>query len=382
MIVATEKQPSRITGRYETGRPGPLLLALGAMHGNEPAGVLATRRVLDALEREAPPLLGRLVALTGNLGALERGVRYLDADLNRIWTAEALRISALGEDSFGAESREQRDLRDAIERELSGERDVILLDLHSTSADGPPFSVIGDTLKNRRIARALKAPVILGLEENVEGTLLGYFGERGLAAIGFEGGQNDRESTIEHHEAALWLALVAAGMLEREHVPDIELHETRLEQVSGNLPMVVEILLRHGLEPDEHFVMQPGFENFSPVTKGQLLASGRSGDVRSHLNALLLLPRYQGQGLDGFFLARPVAPVWLHLSRVLRRTRMERLLGLLPGVRLADKSGDRISVDTGVARFLALQVFHLLGYRRRRVLGKNLVFERRREALD
>ncbi len=126
--------------------------------------------------------------------------------------------------------------------------------------------------------------------------------------------------------------------------------------------------------------MEPGFANFMPVKKGVLLANGSRGAVYAPRAALLLMPRYQGQGLDGFFLARRVAPFWLRVSRWLRRMRVERALGLLPGVRLGDAGGDRVQVDTRVARFLALQLFHLLGYRRRRRLGRHLVFERRRES--
>jgi succinylglutamate desuccinylase len=55
--------------------------------------------------------------------------------------------------------------------------------------------------------------------------------------------------------------------------------------------------------------MLPGFRNFDPVREGQLLA--RSGpqlarEVRAPWSGTLIMPRYQGQGLDGFFLGRAV----------------------------------------------------------------------------
>ena len=54
--------PKRIIGRYEGNEPGPLFLCIGAMHGNEPAGVQAIGsggRTSGANERLADPPTGR-----------------------------------------------------------------------------------------------------------------------------------------------------------------------------------------------------------------------------------------------------------------------------------------------------------------------------------
>jgi succinylglutamate desuccinylase len=55
--------------------------------------------------------------------------------------------------------------------------------------------------------------------------------------------------------------------------------------------------------------MLPGFKSFERVVQGQLLALGGAHgqrEIRSPLGGILIMPRYQGQGQDGFFLARPV----------------------------------------------------------------------------
>jgi succinylglutamate desuccinylase len=134
---------------------------------------------------------------------------------------------------------------------------------------------------------------------------------------------------------------------------------------------------RH-LVREGRFEMLPGFRSFMPVRKGQAVARDKSGDVRCPEDGLMLMPRYQGQGEDGYFLARAVAPFWLRLSAWLRRARLDRLVPLLPGVRRHPSEPDRFLVDPDVARWQVVNVFHLFGYRHVREAGDRLVFSRRR----
>lgn len=378
---AREIRPERIAGAHGDAGSGPLLIVTGGLHGNEPAGLLAARRVFGWLEQHQPAMRGRVVALAGNLTALEHRQRYIEDDLNRVWSAQ--RVEQLRNESpsgDGIEQREQRELLEHIEAELDGfDGPAAFLDLHSTSAHGPPFSIMSDTLQNRRVAMALPLPVILGLEEAVEATLMEFMGERGYLCVGVEAGQHLDPQTVDNHESVLWLTLIALDMLDRHQVPDPDIHVRRLRHAARGLPRVVEILHRHGLGPDDDFAMENGYTNFTPVKADQLLATDCSGDLRAHRDGLLLLPSYQGQGDDGYFLGRKISVFWLKLSALLRRLRAERLLSLLPGVRRDLQRPGALLVDRRVARYLALQVFHLFGFRRRRPEGEQDVFSRRPE---
>ncbi|MCB9916756.1 MAG: succinylglutamate desuccinylase/aspartoacylase family protein [Planctomycetes bacterium] len=370
-----------VLGAYETARPGPTVVLVGGLHGNEPAGVYAIRAVLAELERRALPLRGRVVGLAGNLGALRRGDRFLDRDLNRMWSATELAPGAPSDASRDAAERAA--LHALVERALADAREpVVFLDLHSTSADGAPFSIIGDTLQNRRIAFALPVPVILGLEENVEGALLGYFGERGHVAVGFEGGQHDAESTQAHHVAAVWLTLLACGALTRAELPEAAEYHALLRRAARGLPGVVEMRYRHHVEPADEFEMRPGFTNFDAVRAGQVLARDARGEIACPEDGFVLLPLYQGQGQDGFFVGREVRRVWLRLSRVVRAARLDRLAPLLPGIRRVRGERGTLEVDRHVARWWVVEIFHLLGFRRVRPAGGALRFTRRVEGLE
>src|SRR5580698_114157 len=77
---------TREIGRMVGRAAGPTLVVVAGMHGNEPAGILAARRVLARLAADEVPLRGELIVLAGNVGALRAGKRYLAKDLNRQWS--------------------------------------------------------------------------------------------------------------------------------------------------------------------------------------------------------------------------------------------------------------------------------------------------------
>jgi succinylglutamate desuccinylase len=366
---------------------GTLLFVVGGIHGNEPAGVRAIRDVLGEIERRALPVAGRVVGLVGNARALAQGKRYLATDLNRLWTEDRLvALRASGEPLRDPESLEQAALLAAFEEHLQGDWErVILLDLHSTSAGGAPFTIISDTLQNRPLAFALPVPVLLGLEERIEGTLLSWFADLGHVAVCLEGGQNELPSTYDHHVAALWLTLVEAGSLRPADVPGLEGHRARLRESAARLPAVVELRYRFGIPPGARFEMKAGFENFQPVRRGEVLARIDEGtgerEVESPLDGRLLMPRYQTLGDDGFFLGREVRPFWLRLSGWLRRAHLSWTLGLLPGVRRDRTRGGELVVNRGIARWFTVEILHLFGYRWRAREGRLVRFVRRRDEL-
>ena len=123
--------------------------------------------------------------------------------------------------------------------------------------------------------------------------------------------------------------------------------------------------------------MEPGFRSFDPVEKGQVLAHDRHGDLRAHEDGRILLPLYQHQGLDGYFLVRPVHLFWLKIASALRILKLDRFVRWLPGVSRHESDEHSIVVDPSVARWYTVQIFHLLGFRRRQSKAEMLVFTRR-----
>lgn len=369
----------RLIGRHDAGVAGPTIVVTGGVHGNEPAGCAAMVRVLARIERERLPLRGALWAVAGNLRALALGRRYVDRDLNRRWIREDIaRIVNAGPEE-AAEDREQLELLELLAPLLARARaPIVFFDLHSTSGPAAPFSLMADVLRNRKIALALPLPVVLGLEEVLDGSLLGYLCDQGHIGVAVEGGQHDDPATIDCHESAVWIMLVAAGALAADAVPELAAHRERLASRAIGLPPVAGIRHRHVVRPErEPFVMAPGFVNFQPVARGQIVARDARGPVHAPIAGLMMLPRYQGLGDDGFFVARAVSPLALHVSAALRRLQLDRLVPLLPGIRRDPERADRFIADPQLARSRVVDVFHLFGYRHVRTVGPDLVFTRR-----
>ncbi len=373
-------EEKHLIGTFAGQRTGPSLICAAGIHGNEPAGVEALKRVLDTLQAHPQTFSGKLVALLGNTEAFSQGRRYVEKDLNRMWEKEWIaRLTAHKAEDLEHEDREQFELLEVLKSATKGNPgDVYFMDLHTSSADGPPFAVLNDSLHSRSFARTFPLPLVLGFEEELRGTLADYMDSLGHVSAGFEAGQHTLPQAVDHLESLIWIALVAAGNLSREQVPEIQNHYQRLADCCGDLPSFIEVRYRHPVKREDEFVMQPGFRSFQEVESGQLLARDRQGDLTAPGRAFLLLPLYQKEGEDGFFLAAAVRPFWIQLSAWIRPLRLDRLLHWLPGVDRHPEEEGVLLVNSRIARWYTLEFFHLLGFRRRPSQGARLTMVRRK----
>ncbi len=373
-------EEKHLIGTFAGQRTGPSLICAAGIHGNEPAGVEALKRVLDTLQAHPQTFSGKLVALLGNTEAFSQGRRYVEKDLNRMWEKDWIaRLTAHKAEDLKHEDREQFELLEVLKSATKGNPgDVYFMDLHTSSADGPPFAVLNDSLHSRSFARTFPLPLVLGFEEELRGTLADYMDSLGHVSAGFEAGQHTLPQAVDHLESLIWIALVSSGNLSREQVPEIQNHYQRLADCCGDLPSFIEVRYRHPVKREDEFVMQPGFRSFQEVESGQLLARDRQGDLTAPGRAFLLLPLYQKEGEDGFFLAAAVRPVWIQLSAWVRPLRLDRLLHWLPGVDRHPEEEGVLLVNSRIARWYTLEFFHLLGFRRRPSQGARLTMVRRK----
>lgn len=369
-----------VIGTFVGQGGGPSLICAAGIHGNEPAGVEALKRVLETLRKEPRTFSGKLVALLGNTEAFSQGRRYVKQDLNRMWEKDRIAwLMARKLEELEHEDREQLELLGVLKAVTQGDPgNVYFMDLHTSSADGPPFGILNDSLHSRSFVRTFPLPLVLGFEEELRGTLADYMDSLGHLSSGLEAGQHTSSLAIDHLESLIWIALVSAGNLSREQVPGIQNHYQRLADSCRDLPAFLEVRYRHPVDRGDEFAMEPGYRSFQEVESGQLLARDRWGDLTAPGRAFLLLPLYQKEGDDGFFLAASVRPFWIQLSAWVRPLRLDLFLHWLPGVRRHPEEEGVLLVNPRVARWYTLELFHLLGLRRRPSKGQRLILVRRK----
>jgi len=292
------------------------VVAIGGVHGNEPAGVLALERLFDMLEEEPRinpgfSFKGDLLALRGNLAALAAGVRFIDADLNRIWRP----LDDGPEMILTSEDRELHELLTAIETavEEAPLSELVLLDLHTTTATGGIFAITGDDIPSLSLAAEMAVPVIKGMLSGLQGTTLHYF--RGdhfatnlpVRAVSFEAGSHHDPHSVDLSLAATVNLLRALGCVREGDVSTF--HDDRLRQSSSHLPRLTELAYIHHIPHDgsDGFRMRSGFRNFQPVEKGEFIATDNNGKITVPVDGYLLMPLYQKQGDEGFFVVQDYA---------------------------------------------------------------------------
>ncbi len=357
------KDEKRVIGEVLGSENGPTMVVFAGIHGNEKAGVLAVERVLARIRKENFYFKGNVHFIMGNITALNKDVRFMDADLNRIWTHD--KMKELKADSFllDSETREQIQIYALIKEILSTERGPFyFLDLHTTSSPSVPFVTISDSLNNRKFASYFPVPVVLGIEEYLEGPLLTFINDHGYIALGFEGGQHTDPESVVNCEYFVWKSLVHSGCIDREQVADFDKYRKHFASLCCS-HQFFEITYRYALSDGEDFEMRPDFENFESIHRDQLLAFSGGREIRSEQKGRIFMPLYQKQGEDGFFILKRISRMWLELSKVARTWKINHFLRLIPGVKQDPENEFILLVDPKIARFMAKDIFHLFGYR-------------------
>lgn len=198
-----------------SGEPGPHLILLSLIHGNELAGAIVLAQLLAA---GFTPRCGRLTFGFANLDAFHRfdpldpiASRYIDEDLNRVWDLGLLEGSRRS-----AELQRAREMRPILESA------DVLLDLHSMLWPSDPLILCGAAERGRRLALDIGCPslVIADAGHGNGRRLIDHpmfaEGEGGAVANLVEAGQHWQPETVGVARAAIAGTLRALGMALRD----------------------------------------------------------------------------------------------------------------------------------------------------------------------
>ncbi|MDT0294753.1 succinylglutamate desuccinylase/aspartoacylase family protein [Mesonia ostreae] len=299
-----KEKVSRIIGKYTSGKKGPLLFVSAGIHGNEPSGVIALQKVFRELEKTKPEIKGTFIGVSGNLKALNQNQRYIDEDLNRTWTKENMQNGEVN-------SHEEREMYEIVEvlkdYPESDFNKRYFMDCHTTSSDSAPYLSVQEVNDNDAWSRHFPTYIVRGFSDIITGDFDHYLSRTGLTGFVFEAGQHESKTSVENHEGMIWLCLKEACGLDLTQISSYPTCVENFTQKNAPAQKVFDIEYRHGIKDKDDFKMEPGFENFQEIQKGDLLAIQNGNELRSEWDARIFMPLYQAQGNDGFFVIKEEA---------------------------------------------------------------------------
>ncbi|TEA79165.1 succinylglutamate desuccinylase/aspartoacylase domain-containing protein [Allopusillimonas ginsengisoli] len=203
---------------FDSGEPGRNVMLSALVHGNELCGAWALKAFLASGLR---PRRGTLTLAFCNLAAFDRfdadnylPSRFVDEDLNRVWSADKLA------DANSCERRRAAELLPWIEQA------DWLMDFHSMTTSDVPLQLTGVQQRNIDLALKLGAPANLiadaGHAAGVRMRDYGRFGAPGdngtrslLIECGFHGANEARDVAMDQ----MARFLIEADTLNRDEVP-------------------------------------------------------------------------------------------------------------------------------------------------------------------
>ena len=273
--------------RFFSRGPGPRVLLLGGVHGDEKAGVLALERLAAEFASGRLSLArGQLtIAPRVNAEAVARGVHFVDENLNRIVRPRA--APATREQGLAAELIPLIDAADAV------------LDLHGAPAPTAPFVFLDDeSVPVRGWAEALGAdylltgwPALFAGSDTV--TTTEYAQSRGKRALTVEAGRNDDPAAAEFAFDAARRAIAHFGLIVG----------------APRRPKPKALRLTAVVRRERGGKFARPWKNFDPVAKGEVIARRDDGaELTAPEDAAIVMPFEASEpGGEWYYLAVPVA---------------------------------------------------------------------------
>lgn len=268
---------------YYGGTGNSLLTLCFCVHGNEHGSLPALLRLQAELDAGTLVLAEPLALVLGNPEAVQADVRFLEEDLNRVFTFDRPASSL--------ERRRAEELRPLLDQT------EVLLDFHQTQTPTEHAFWTFPWLGSLGLwARALGVTPHVLTRRSEQSFAAGqlcldeYVRDRGKPGITVELGMRGQD---ESQAEACYQAARRA----------ISLHEatarypSALENAAAAAPPLQLYRTAHVVKKEPpHLVLRPGFQNFSPISRGERLSDESSPEVLAPVSGKCLFPKYASGG--------------------------------------------------------------------------------------
>jgi succinylglutamate desuccinylase len=256
-------------------KKGPSVALMGGVHGDEKMGIC----IIDILKKELPhqEIHGEIFLIVGNPEACEKGVRFLDDDMNRLFQEEILHyIQNLPPHQRNREQKRILEILPILQKT------DILLDIHSTISPSVPFVFVENTKRHISLAHILGVQYIVSNGEHAPKDMKScadnFVDRCGGVGITYESGwQKDTANVAEVLKNTKRFFCSVGSAFHGESLSFTPQKKTK------------HIFLHTSLIPKEHsFRFQRIFRNFDFLPKGSIFATCGGEDILAEKDSYLL----------------------------------------------------------------------------------------------
>ena len=280
-VVSSEEFPKPFFNEQKETKKYNLFLS-ALLHGNEVGGIQVLNHFAKKIINEKIKIPHSFFFCLGNIEAAQRGVRFIERDLNR---------------SFLSSTHEliEEKLADKISQYVKD--CAFCIDIHQTNQDSvTPFMIFLYTAQKMNFARHMdrEIPIIISTNErHKDGSTLDFFCYK----------NNIISTTIE---------LGKTGFHEKQTEFGVKYLSNFLNKIDLKKDVPFESVYKvtdtiYWFE--ERIELNPGYNNFSSIKKNEILGKQGKEDYKSPYEGVMLFPKYGEIALktkEVFTIAQPI----------------------------------------------------------------------------
>jgi succinylglutamate desuccinylase len=286
LLTEIDEYAYRVKSRSGNALPGRRILLTALVHGDETGGIEALYQCAQEFIESA--LLGaELTIALGNMPAARLGRRFIERDLNRSFAVT------------GGQELEHR-LARRLE-ELVADADVVI-DFHQTvQPSESAFLIFQYSKSNMDLAKAIageNAVVTYRGDFSKDGTTLGVYAlSKNKTAVTFEMGHLGLSQEQALKSRLLFKKSLAYLANKNAASSTTETETSVFTFAKATVPSAPGRSLKSG------------FQNFSKISKNQVIAEDPSGPIAADQDGFMLFPKYDELALVSAELCRLVTPL-------------------------------------------------------------------------
>lgn len=265
----------------EKSSDGPISVIMAGIHGNEICGMQAFKEVLPNLKID----YGLVHFVLGNPKAIQKKVRFLDLNLNRMFKSV---------ENYSTEEKKTYEFRKAQELKKILQNAGALLDIHSSNSESSQPFIIAERNADLIVKNLPVKTIVNGFDIVEPGGTDSYMNSIGKVGICIECGSTSSPDSIEIAKTAINNFLITVG------------HTAKYEKINLVKQERIQMFELYHTQTDK-FVLAKNFADFELVKKSTII--GKDGDnfVRAWEDSIILFARNRVQaGSEGFLLGRRI----------------------------------------------------------------------------